>query len=727
MPRSSAASASRTCSHHAARLVRVVDRRLEDAGRPVERVWCGDGRARTRPCPATDRSVAPSTRGKRALTQSTSAGLRAEVARERQHLDRHAFDRARRLRVDERAHLGAAEAVDRLHRVADGEQRAAVAGRPAARRAGRSARVARTRCPGTRRRAGAGSRSRAAAAGPTARRPGRARRSAASVTCGKSIAPSVANTVSRWAAHSGSLREQRVDGRPARVVVARRTAARAGSWRARRRRSGDPARSASQSRDRSRQRAARRGARALADGRYARHAGRRLAQCAFCVVAPSARSPATRRDARRRAAAAPPRVATSMSTSRNARASSTSSRFGSDAPRRRRQRPEDGQVDRPGDQSRARPRLRRAARVRARRARRRRWRRAAAATGRAASAGRRSRGRGRRRRCRGATGACASADRPASRRRSPVRAAGEVERTAILDDARRRRQAARERRARRDRLRQRVERMDRESRRMLDQAPSLALVLRERRAREPARHAVVRISVVVVHDRTGGIDERATTRSRISPAALRVNVTATMRSGRSTCASSASSRCDQQFRLARAGRRLDEERAGAVERVAARAGVGLEERVAVGRSFGRPASCVSSPRRRAPSSAPTRQSAWRRSAADGSRGRSARPRPRRGKACASATRSRPIPLPGGPVDHVGALASRLGERREARRRRRRTARPPYVSPRFVQASTAARTRSSGASRAARARRARSAARAAARRASGRCAGTRPVL
>ncbi len=76
---------------------------------------------------------------------------------------------------------------------------------------------------------------------------------------------------------------------------------------------------------------------------------------------------------------------------------------------------------------------------------------------------------------------------------------------------------------------------------MLDQVPSMPSVLRERRARELAR------PLFVCRKRTSPGPEAAeasarTTRARISPAALRVNVIASTRSGRSTTASSASRR-----------------------------------------------------------------------------------------------------------------------------------------------------------------------------------------
>ena len=56
--------------------------------------------------------------------------MRAEVAREDEALDRNARHLLLRLGFDEDAHLGFAKAIDRLHRVADGEQRMPVAGLP---------------------------------------------------------------------------------------------------------------------------------------------------------------------------------------------------------------------------------------------------------------------------------------------------------------------------------------------------------------------------------------------------------------------------------------------------------------------------------------------------------------------------------------------------------------------------------------------------------------------
>ncbi len=64
------------------------------------------------------------------FTQSTTGLGRAEIDRERQRLE-VAGRRCRLPHVQEQPDLGLAEAVDRLHRVADQEQRAAVAGLPA--------------------------------------------------------------------------------------------------------------------------------------------------------------------------------------------------------------------------------------------------------------------------------------------------------------------------------------------------------------------------------------------------------------------------------------------------------------------------------------------------------------------------------------------------------------------------------------------------------------------
>src|SRR5208337_303276 len=57
--------------------------------------------------------------------------LRAEIAREDERFERDAAEATLLLGGDEQLHLGVAEAVDRLHRVADEEQRPAIAARPA--------------------------------------------------------------------------------------------------------------------------------------------------------------------------------------------------------------------------------------------------------------------------------------------------------------------------------------------------------------------------------------------------------------------------------------------------------------------------------------------------------------------------------------------------------------------------------------------------------------------
>ena len=57
--------------------------------------------------------------------------MRTEVVRERQRLEHNATDVAPPLRFEKQADVGIAEAVDRLHRIADEKQRVTVAGRPA--------------------------------------------------------------------------------------------------------------------------------------------------------------------------------------------------------------------------------------------------------------------------------------------------------------------------------------------------------------------------------------------------------------------------------------------------------------------------------------------------------------------------------------------------------------------------------------------------------------------
>ena len=56
--------------------------------------------------------------------------LRAEIARERQRLERHGTDSLPTLRIEKQADVGIAKTVDRLHRIADDEQRPGIARRP---------------------------------------------------------------------------------------------------------------------------------------------------------------------------------------------------------------------------------------------------------------------------------------------------------------------------------------------------------------------------------------------------------------------------------------------------------------------------------------------------------------------------------------------------------------------------------------------------------------------
>ena len=138
------------------------------------------------------------------------------------------------LRLEEQAHLGVAKAIDRLHRIADREQRAAVALRPARREHARSERTARPTYPGIRRPAGDRLRGRAAAAGRSARRLRPARRSAASVSCGVVDASARGEHDAAAARRPRQDLEQRLDRRPCVVVVrgdgscARRAAPRRG-------------------------------------------------------------------------------------------------------------------------------------------------------------------------------------------------------------------------------------------------------------------------------------------------------------------------------------------------------------------------------------------------------------------------------------------------------------------------------------------------------------------
>ena len=90
---------------------------------------------RTPTAPRHGSSRGASTAGTRAFTQSTSAACERKLRASVERLDRHAADAPRRCASTNSAHLGVAEAVDRLHRVADGEQRAAVAGLPSRRSA----------------------------------------------------------------------------------------------------------------------------------------------------------------------------------------------------------------------------------------------------------------------------------------------------------------------------------------------------------------------------------------------------------------------------------------------------------------------------------------------------------------------------------------------------------------------------------------------------------------
>ncbi len=87
--------------------------------------------ARTPPRLARDRCAAQARAEIRALTHSTRPACERKLRRRTRFSTGSSPIRAVLLRLDEEPHLGAAEAVDRLHRIADGEQRAPVAALPA--------------------------------------------------------------------------------------------------------------------------------------------------------------------------------------------------------------------------------------------------------------------------------------------------------------------------------------------------------------------------------------------------------------------------------------------------------------------------------------------------------------------------------------------------------------------------------------------------------------------
>ncbi len=96
-------------------------------GRP--RGHCG--RERYRPAPRI--AVRRQHRRKHSVDPFDHRPLRPEVAGEIHDAHRDVADASACLRIEEQAHFRVAEAVDRLHRIADGEQRAAVAVGPAGR------------------------------------------------------------------------------------------------------------------------------------------------------------------------------------------------------------------------------------------------------------------------------------------------------------------------------------------------------------------------------------------------------------------------------------------------------------------------------------------------------------------------------------------------------------------------------------------------------------------
>ena len=126
------ASAARDVSDDRPRFVLRVGARPRSVDRAARARGAAPPRRGTKPTTPRHGSLrSPSTLGNTRFVQSTSSGLRAEIAPQDEDLDRHVADATACLRLEEQPHLGVAEAVDRLHRIADREQRAAVARLPA--------------------------------------------------------------------------------------------------------------------------------------------------------------------------------------------------------------------------------------------------------------------------------------------------------------------------------------------------------------------------------------------------------------------------------------------------------------------------------------------------------------------------------------------------------------------------------------------------------------------
>ncbi len=113
----------------AVRFAGIVRHDLQRPARARRSVIAGDrGRESDRASPRV--AAAGEDAREHVVDPRDQSGVRAEVPREDEALDRNARHLLLRLGFDEDAHLGFAKAIDRLHRVADGEQGVPVTGLP---------------------------------------------------------------------------------------------------------------------------------------------------------------------------------------------------------------------------------------------------------------------------------------------------------------------------------------------------------------------------------------------------------------------------------------------------------------------------------------------------------------------------------------------------------------------------------------------------------------------